>query len=249
MNRRTWLRGLLAGVGATIAAGCEKVATAPPALKMLKVAEKWSQGAQRAIIGRHALAPEFTEADISRTFKANGTRRPVDEEYNSHLNTGFSGWKLVVDGLVETPLALTLAELRALPSRTQITRHDCVEGWSCIGKWKGARLSALLDQAKLKPEAKFIVFHCMDTLGASKYYESIDLTDARHEQTILAYDMNGAPVSVEHGAPLRLRVERQLGYKQAKYIGRIEAVASLKGIGGGSGGFWEDFGYEWYAGI
>lgn len=249
MNRRTWLQGLLAGAGALVATGCQKVATAPPALKMLKVAEQWTMGAQRAIIGRHALAPEFTEADISRVFKANGTKRPFDEEYNAHLNSGFAGYKLVVDGLVETPLALTLAEIRALPSRTQITRHDCVEGWSCIGKWQGARLSALLDQAKLKPEAKFIVFHCMDTLGSSKYYESIDLIDARHEQTILAYDMNGAPVSVEHGAPLRLRVERQLGYKQAKYIGRIEAVASLKGIGGGSGGFWEDFGYEWYAGI
>jgi DMSO/TMAO reductase YedYZ molybdopterin-dependent catalytic subunit len=256
MNRRSWLLGLTASLASAIVAGCDKVTRAPRTLRTLKVAEKWTQGAQRAIIGRHALAREFSESDISKVFKANGVTNPGDADYKALQAGGFTDWRLEVGGLVERPLSLSLEQVRALPSRTQITRHDCVEGWSSIGKWKGARLSAVLDAAGLKPEAKYIVFHCMDTIepGArnstqGKYYESIDLVDARHEQTILAYEMNGGALPVPHGAPLRLRVERQLGYKQAKYIRRIEAVASLKGIGGGEGGYWEDQGYEWYAGI
>ena len=152
-------------------------------------------------------------------------------------------------------LALTLAELRAQPARTQITRHDCVEGWSSIGKWTGARLAPLLDRAGLKPNARYLVFHCADTLdfsapaGTGRYYESIDLIDAYHPQTILAYEMNDATLPVRHGAPVRLRVERQLGYKHAKYILRLEAVADYAHLGRGKGGFWEDRGYEWYAGI
>jgi DMSO/TMAO reductase YedYZ molybdopterin-dependent catalytic subunit len=141
-----------------------------------------------------------------------------------------------------------------MPSRTQITRHDCVEGWSCIGKWKGVPLAAVLDRARLKPAARYIVFYCADALGqsgteADKYYESIDLADAFHVQTILAYEMNDQVLPIPHGAPLRLRVERQLGYKMAKYVMRIEAVGSFGGILGGQGGFWEDRGYDWYAGI
>jgi DMSO/TMAO reductase YedYZ molybdopterin-dependent catalytic subunit len=148
-------------------------------------------------------------------------------------------------------LALSLAELRALPARTQITRHDCVEGWSAIGQWTGVPLGSVLAQAQLAPEVRFIVLFCADELerGDGGYYESIDLMDAFHPQTLLAYELNGRPLPVANGAPLRLRVERQLGYKQAKYLMRIEAVARLDGIGGGKGGYWEDRGYEWYAGI
>jgi DMSO/TMAO reductase YedYZ molybdopterin-dependent catalytic subunit len=137
-----------------------------------------------------------------------------------------------------------------LPSRTQITRHDCVEG-SCIGKWTGTPLAALLQRVGVRPEARFVMFHCADTMEDSvdRYYESIGLGDAFHPQTILAYDMNGAPLSVAYGAPLRVRVERQLGYKMAKYVMAIELVESFSHIGRGHGGFWEDRGYEWYAGI
>lgn len=255
LDRRRWLAAAGASLGSLWLAGCDRVVANSTFNGVLKVAEKWSQGAQRLVTDRNALAREFAAADISTDFKPNGTMRPQDPAYQTLLAENFAGYRLTVDGLVEQPLALTLAEVRAAPSRTQITRHDCVEGWSSIGKWKGARLSALLDRAKLKPEARYIVFHCADTLdpsatdGAGMYYESIDLIDAYHPQTILAYQMNDAVLPVRHGAPLRLRVERQLGYKHAKYVMRVEAVASLDGIGRGQGGFWPDRGYEWYAGI
>jgi len=255
LDRRRWLAAAGAGLGSLWLAGCDRLAANSTFNGVLKVAETWSQGAQRLVTDRRALAREFAAADISRDFKPNGTMRPQDPAYQALLAGNFAGYRLTIDGLVEQPLALTLAEVRAAPSRTQITRHDCVEGWSSIGKWKGAWLSALLDRAKLKPEARYIVFHCADTLdptatdGAGMYYESIDLIDAYHPQTILAYQMNDAPLPVRHGAPLRLRVERQLGYKHAKYVMRVEAVASLDGIGRGQGGFWPDRGYEWYAGI
>ena len=137
-----------------------------------------------------------------------------------------------------------------MPARSQITRHDCVEGWSAIGKWTGVPLGALLDAVELEPSARYIVFHCADDFRGTNYYESIDLVDAFHPQTILAYGMNDGELPVGHGAPLRLRVERQLGYKQAKFVMRVEAVESLEAIGRGKGGYWEDnTGYEWYAGI
>ena len=135
-----------------------------------------------------------------------------------------------------------------MPARTQITRHDCVEGWSVIGKWKGVRLSAVLEQVKLKQEARYIVFRCADEMASQPYYESIDMDDALHEQTILAYELNDQPLPIPNGAPLRLRVERQLGYKMAKYLMSLEAVEKFTDIGG-SGGFWEDQGYTWYGGI
>jgi DMSO/TMAO reductase YedYZ molybdopterin-dependent catalytic subunit len=220
-------------------------------LRLIGLAESATRRAQRALVPRSALAREYPEADISRQFRANGTFNPGEPAYQALAARNFAGWRLALGGLVEQPLELSLAELRALPARTQITRHDCVEGWSCIGKWKGVPLGALLERSRLKPAARYIVFHCMDRLEVPGpyYYESIDLGDAFHPQTILAYEMNGEPLPVAHGAPLRLRVERQLGYKMAKYVTRIEAVASFAHLGAGKGGYWEDLGYEWYAGI
>jgi DMSO/TMAO reductase YedYZ molybdopterin-dependent catalytic subunit len=190
---------------------------------------------------------------VPPVFRANGTTMPPGESYAAMVANQFADWRLKVDGLVEKPLEFTMAQLQALPSRTQITRHDCVEGWSCIGQWKGVRLSHLLTMAKLKPEAKFVVFHCLDQMDEdddeTMYYESVDLDDAFHEQTILAYELNGKPVPVENGAPLRARIERQLGYKQPKYLYRIELVDSFAQIAGGKGGYWEDQGYNWYGGI
>ena len=217
-------------------------------------AETLTRVTQRALLSPQALAREYSEADLSKEFKANGSTDPQEPDYLAHVKNGFADWKLAVGGLVEQPLSLSLDELRAMPSRTQITRHDCVEGWSCIGKWKGVPLAALLEKAKLKPNARYIVFYCADNLfdtgeEKDKYYELVALVDAVHPQTILAYEMNDQTLPVAHGAPLRLRVERQLGYKMAKYVMRIEAVDEIATIRGGQGGFWEDLGYEWYAGI
>jgi DMSO/TMAO reductase YedYZ molybdopterin-dependent catalytic subunit len=205
------------------------------------------------LLGRGALAQEFPPSAIAPTFRPNGTTMPPGEAYAALLANGFADWRLRVDGLVVQPLTLTMAQLQAMPARTQITRHDCVEGWSCIGQWKGARLSHLLDLAQPKPQARFVVFHCLDRMDEddekSWYYESVDLDDAFHEQTILAWELNGRPLPVENGAPLRARIERQLGYKQPKYVHRVELVSELRPIAGGKGGYWEDRGYDWYGGI
>jgi DMSO/TMAO reductase YedYZ molybdopterin-dependent catalytic subunit len=218
---------------------------------LLDKAEDLNYWLQRRVLPHHALAREYDEADLSPQFRANGSTDPEDEDYRRLAANDFADWRLEVGGLVERPQRFSLADLRTLPSRTQITRHDCVEGWSCIGKWTGTPLAALLQRVGVRPEARFVMFHCADTMEDSvdRYYESIGLGDAFHPQTILAYDMNGAPLSVAHGAPLRVRVERQLGYKMAKYVMAIELVESFSHIGRGHGGFWEDRGYEWYAGI
>jgi DMSO/TMAO reductase YedYZ molybdopterin-dependent catalytic subunit len=253
-TRRSALTTALAGLGGLCLAACDRITSNARGAAVLASAEGLTRRAQRLVLDRQALAREFPPELISADFRANGSTDPSDPAYRAHVAGGFADWKLVVDGLVERPLALSLDELRALPARTQITRHDCVEGWSDIAKWTGARLGPLLDRAGLKREARYIVFHCADDLGgaatgANKYYESLDLVDAYHPQTLLAYAMNDAPLPVAHGAPIRLRVERQLGYKHAKYVMRLQAVAAYDHIGGGKGGFWEDRGYEWYAGI
>jgi len=250
LSRRRLIASLGAGAGGLLVSGCDRVGRSPAFQSLLTGAEDLTMKAQRLVSSRNALAPEYGEADMSPVFRTNGNTMPASLDYQAHLGSGFRNWRLVVDGLVERPLSLSLDHIRRLPARTQITRHDCVEGWSAIGKWTGVPLKLLLGGAGLKPQARYIVFHCADDFGGTPYYESIDLVDALHPQTILAWAMNGAPLSVGHGAPLRARIERQLGYKHAKYVMRIEAVDSLARIGRGKGGFWEDVaGYEWYAGI
>lgn len=210
--------------------------------------------AQRLLGGGHTLAPEYAEADIRQGQRPNGSTDPDTAEYVALSQSGFADYSLTVTGLVENPVTLSLAQLQAMPAKTQITRHDCVEGWSCIAKWTGVPLSTVLAAAKPTANARFAVFHCYDAIernlsGVVTYYESIDLIDAYHPQTILAYGMNGAPLPVANGAPLRLRVERQLGYKMAKYVHTIELVDSFARYGLGKGSYWADRGYEWYAGI
>lgn len=252
MNRRHWLTGAVATAATALLSACGQAGTSL-ADQARRMGEGLTRRTQRLLIPRDALAPTYSRAEISPDFKANGSISPRAADYRALRDNDFADYRLVIDGLVERPLSLSLAELRTRPAQSQITKHDCVEGWTSIGEWTGVRLETLLDEAGLKPEARYIVFHCFDALtqteDGERYYESIDLIDARHPQTILAWAMNGAALPVPHGAPLRLRVERQLGYKHAKYIRRIEAVESFAHIGGGKGGYWEDRGYEWYAGI
>jgi DMSO/TMAO reductase YedYZ molybdopterin-dependent catalytic subunit len=242
-------RNVLAGLAAALTAGCTKIGQSDAFAGLVDGAEKLHRGAHRLLGGRQALAREYSPADISPFFRGNGNTEIDSDAYRAHVAAGFAGWVLRVHGLVEQPLGLTMDVIRGLPQRTQITRHDCVEGWSAIGQWTGPQLSALLELARLKPEARFIVFRCADDFRGVPYYESCDLDDAMHPQTIIAHQLNGEPLPVTNGAPLRLRLERQLGYKHAKFLTEIEAVASLDGIGEGGGGYWEDLGYQWYAGI
>ncbi len=253
MNKRQFLGRALAGASALVLAGCDRLNTTPWFTKMLSAGEALSERVHHLVGGRVSMAQEFTEADLSPNFRGNGSVNIDETGYRAMAAEGFANWTLKVDGLVEQPAALTLAQLRALPSRTQITRHDCVEGWSAIGKWTGVPLAQILAIAKPKPQARYVVFHCADTYGSGNnktpYYESIDMDDAYHAQTILAYGLNGKHLPVTNGAPLRLRVERQLGYKHAKFVMRLELVEHFSQIGGGKGGYWEDRGYQWYAGI
>jgi DMSO/TMAO reductase YedYZ molybdopterin-dependent catalytic subunit len=252
--RRRFFARTIGAAGALLLGGCQRLSESAWFPKVLGTGEAVSEAFADLVTPKMALAQEFTEADRSPTFRSNGTAMPATDTYRALLAGAFADYRLEIGGLVATPMRLSLADVQALPSRTQITRHDCVEGWSCIGKWKGVQLSALLDRARLKPNARYIVFYCADNLFATgddkdKYYESIGLEDAYHPQTILAYEMNDQTLPIAHGAPLRLRVERQLGYKMAKYVMRVEAVDDLAKTSGGRGGFWEDLGYEWYDGI
>jgi DMSO/TMAO reductase YedYZ molybdopterin-dependent catalytic subunit len=250
-------RALIAGgsvATATLTSACDPVPDMQSLRGILDVGEFLSLHAQRLLLAGQPLAREYTEAEISEEFPVNGTERPGGTAYFRHVMSNFANFRLTVDGLVKKPLSLTLDEIKAMPSRTQITLHSCDEGWSAIGKWTGVPLSTLLQTAELMPEARYIVFHCMDEMvrttdNSGFYYESIDMFDALHPQTILAYGMNDKGLPVAHGAPLRLRVERQIGYKSAKYVNRVEAVDRLNHIAGGRGGFWEDRGYQWYAGL
>ncbi len=270
--RRHFLRAVFAAFGAAALSACDRLSNSKAFVDVLQSTQYLNRGAHKLFAGRKAMAQEFIEADIAPSFRSNGTLMPVGKLYEGMVNSNFANWKLEVGGLVETPLALSLADLRVMPSRTQITRHDCVEGWSAIAKWTGVPLHHILDQVKPLPNAQYVVFRCADAMDDdedeaspdenkektdavvaakpdSTYYESMDMDDAYHIQTILAYDLNGKPLPVSNGAPLRLRIERQLGYKHAKYLMKIELFESFDGIRGGKGGYWEDNGYEWYGGI
>ncbi len=250
LGRRSLLRGALAGAGVGLLGGCDALSRSSRFVDLLDSAEPVSQGVQRWLSGDR-LVPEFPESMISPVFRPNGSIDPQTPEYLALKATGFSQYRLQVRGLVATPLEFSLDALRALPNRTQITRHDCVEGWSVIGRWSGVPLAHLLDLARLRAGARYVVFHCFDDLSGNggRFYESIDLKDAYHPQTLVAHSLNGAPLPVANGAPVRMRIERKLGYKQPKYLSRIEVVDDYAAIAGGHGGYWEDQGYDWYGGI
>jgi len=254
LSRRNLLIGGLQAASLVVLSGCEKMFDSLSQNKnvqsLLELAENGSRRAQRLLTRRNKLAKEFEAKDISPKFRANGNPPPITMDYTADAQNHWTRWRLEVSGLVKQPASFSLADLQAMPSRTQITRHDCVEGWSVIGKWKGVRLEEIINRVQPATDARYVVFRCMDTdSDGVNYFESIDMIDAVHPQTILAYELNDRPLPIDNGAPLRLRVENQLGYKHAKYIRALEFVSSLDKIGQGKGGYWEDQGYEWYAGI
>jgi DMSO/TMAO reductase YedYZ molybdopterin-dependent catalytic subunit len=246
-------RSMLGGISAagTLLTGCGRIDSTTPAPQLLDLADGFTRHMQRLLLSGRPLVRELPAAQISSSFPITGTSKPPGDAYQQLLDKEFRDWRLRVHGLVERPIALSLLQLQALPARSQVTLHQCDEGWSAVAQWTGVQLSRLLELSGLKKSARYCVFHCLDIapLDGNYYYESLDLLDAMHPQTILAYGMNGKTLPVEHGAPLRLRVELQIGYKNAKYVDRIEVVDSLQAIGKGRGGWWEDFDHAiWYAG-
>jgi len=254
VSRRALLHGAAMAGGSALLGGCNNVSSTPPLRAALDFGQLLSLKLHRLLLAGQPLVREYAADQISPDFPPNGTEMPAGMPYFEMMVSQFARWRLTVEGQVEHPLSLSLDEIKAMPARTQVTQHNCDEGWTAIGQWTGVPLGDVLRLAALKPQARYIVFHCLDEMVRTPdrsgfYYESIDLFDAFHPQTILAYGMNGGALPVKHGAPLRLRVERQVGYKHAKFVHRIEAVERLDRIGGGKGGFWEDRGYQWYAGL
>jgi Oxidoreductase molybdopterin binding domain len=202
------------------------------------------------VIGTRGRVREYSKTDISANFPLDSLDTPSSSLYVDLMQRGFHPYKLVVDGLVEDPQALTLAQLQHMMNVTQITRHDCVEGWSAIAQWQGVRLADVIALARPTMKARYVVFHSFDSdANGTPYYESLSLEQAAHPQTLLALRQNGKPITPDRGAPVRLTVPTQLGYKSAKWVQRVELVAGLHTAYGGKGGYWEDQGYEWYAGI
>jgi DMSO/TMAO reductase YedYZ molybdopterin-dependent catalytic subunit len=204
--------------------------------------------AHRVLLPGQSLVREYTRADLS-SFPATGTTDPSDYKGNAALAGayrrfragGFADWSLSVEGRVRTPRTFTLRDLKQLPSRTQITRHTCEEGWTAIGEWTGVPLGVVLDIAGVLPTARFVVFYSYD-----EWADGIDMLDAFHPQTLLAYGMNGGDLPIRHGAPVRLRVERQIGYKSMKFLKRI-VVKDEFDDGGANGNIRN--GWAWYNGI
>jgi DMSO/TMAO reductase YedYZ molybdopterin-dependent catalytic subunit len=205
-SRRLFLSSAASTAGALLLAGCDRLSKAPGFRNVLYTGEDMTMLVQRALLSPSSMAKEFPASAISANFRANGSTDPDGAEYRALAANNFADWRLEVGGLVERPASFSLAELRAMPARTQITRHDCVEGWSCIGKWTGVQLALVLEKVRIKPEARYILFTCADELektldGSGRYYETHGLEDAFHPQTILAYDMNGETLPIPHGAP------------------------------------------------
>ncbi|MDB5615259.1 MAG: molybdopterin-dependent oxidoreductase [Devosia sp.] len=258
ITRRNFLRGSAVAGSGLILAGCDQfdflADKSGVARQVMERANVLTYTAQRALIGEQTLAREYAASEIRQGQRPNGSVDPSTPEYTFLKMQDFASYKLTIKGMVDREVSFSLDELRNMPARSQITRHDCVEGWSCIAKWTGTQLGPLLDMAGVKSTARYAVYHCYDNIqrtlsGDILYYTSSDLIDAYHPQSILSYGLNDQVLPVSNGAPIRLRIERALGYKQPKYLHTIELVGDLAPFGKGRGGYWEDTGYDWYGGI
>jgi DMSO/TMAO reductase YedYZ molybdopterin-dependent catalytic subunit len=252
--RKTLSRRKLITTGFTVAAGAAGLGVAaklasryglipPDHGGIYGVGETLTYASQRLLMSHGSLAREFNRSEISKVFPVNGDP-PGDEDYERQLAGGFKNWRLAVDGLVSRPSSFSLAELKRYPARSQVTLHVCEEGWSFIAEWTGVPLSYILNLVGVYPQAKYVAFFPFD-----ESWDSLDMSDAWHPQTLLAYGMNGQDLPPPHGAPVRLRVARQLGYKSVKYLSQITVTDTLKNFGKGQGSISPEIGYSWYAGI
>jgi len=231
-----------AGVAAATRIAGRYVPIPPDHRGLYGIGETLTYASQRWLTA-HSSAREFSRADISRVAPVNG-EPPKTDEYQRQLAAGFADWRLTVDGLVARPASFALADLQGFPARSQITHQACEEGWSFIAEWTGVPVSYVLDLVGVRPEARYVAFFAFD-----KKYDSIDMADAWHRQSLLAYAMNGQELPTRHGAPLRLRIPRQLGFKSKKYLVRMSVTDTMKNIGNGQGANGLDHGYAWYGGI
>jgi DMSO/TMAO reductase YedYZ molybdopterin-dependent catalytic subunit len=236
--------GLTAAAGAAAVRLAGRYGLIPPdSGGVYGIGETLTYASQRLLAGSQSLAREFSRSDISRVIPINGPP-PETDLYDRLQFGGFADWRLRVDGMVARPATFSLAELKSYPAHTQITHQACEEGWSFIAEWTGVRLSHVLDLVQVVPRARYVVFFSFDN-----WWESIDMADALHPQTFLAYGMNGRELPPGHGAPVRVRVSRQLGYKSIKYLSRVVVTDSLAHFGKGTGGVNAEAGYSWWAGI
>ena len=200
--------------------------------------------ASHRLLGSQSPAREFDPSQISKPPHANG--KPLaSKQFLSLAEGGFADWRLNIDGMVTRPLSLSLSEIRSYPSRSQITHLACEEGWSFIAQWTGVPLRHILEMAGASPKAKYVFYFSIQ----SRWWDSVDMADAYHPQTLVTYGMNGEDLPAGHGGPLRLRVPRQLGYKSVKYITRLTVTDTQKGFGKGMGSSAAERGYSWYSGI
>ena len=247
-RRKLIATGLAATAGASgLAAGASlarRYGLLPPdGGGLYGLGETLTYAAQR-VLTRHSMAREFPRSLISKTPFANG-EPPTNEPFRRLQDAGFADWRLGVDGMVARPASFSIAELRSYPSSSQITHLACEEGWSYIAEWTGVPLSHVLDAVGVLPQARYVVYYSMQR----GWWDSVDMADALHPQTLVAYGMNGGDLPVGNGGPLRLRVPRQLGYKNVKYITRLTVTDDIKRFGKGLGSASPEGGYAWYAGI
>ncbi len=242
LSRRSLLAAGAAAVGGSLLSACRDVL--PPSYgTLLGLGDTMTYATHRLLLPRQSLAPEFDRRQIT-PFPAINTVNPEHETYRRYRASGFADWRLPISGLVDRPLSLSVADLKAFPARTQVTQHHCERGWTAIAEWTGVPLGRILEAAGIRREARYVVIRCYD-----RVWDSYDLVDAFHPQTLLAYGMNGGELPVPHGGPVRLRVERQLGYKNLKFLASLAVVDRLDRYDNGKGSLAAAYGYSWYAGI
>jgi DMSO/TMAO reductase YedYZ molybdopterin-dependent catalytic subunit len=238
--------GAAAGVSA-LGAGAElaqKYGLIPPDHRgIYGLGETLTYASQR-LLTRHSLAREFSRSQISERPFPN-EMAPPSEAFKRLQSGGFADWRLTIDGLVARPAAFSLDQIRGYPSRNQITMIQCEEGWSYIAEWHGVQLSHVLDLVGPLPQARYVVYFSLEP----DWWDSIDMADALHPQTFLTYGMNGGDLPIGNGGPLRLRVPRQIGYKNVKFITHMTVTDTMKKFGKGLGSASPEGGYAWYAGI
>ncbi len=246
VSRRVLLTSMPA-LGGVFLTGCSRETFMPPRVRggLTGAADVLTMSTNRLLLSRQQLAREYSRSDVADPFPTWNQTNPRNEEYQRHLSERFVNWRLPISGLVGRPIELSLDQIRHLPARTQITAHVCEQGWSAIGEWTGTPLQRVLEAAGgVTAAARYVVIDTFD-----RWYEGYDLFEVEHPQTILAYGLNGRDLPTGNGAPLRLRVERQCGYKQLKFLRSIQVVDSMAGFGRGTGGINSDFGFHWFAGV